>query len=65
MKYDQFISAEVWWEAVRTLDRAAEYLQDDAGARDIQWTDELNQAVILLRKHADNLRARCVKLEGK
>lgn len=58
------ISAEVWWAAVGTLDRAVEYLQDDAGKRDIYWTDELQAACDLLRKHADKLRTRCCKLEG-
>lgn len=61
---EQF-SAEVWWQAVGTLDRAAEYLAEDAGRRDIYWTEELNEATKLLQDKADKLRTKCVKLEAK
>lgn len=63
MRHEQFASAEVWWAAVGTLDRAAEYLATDAGERDIYWTADLDEAVKIIQHHADKLRTRCVKLE--
>lgn len=58
-------SAEVWWQAVRTLENAAAYLQEDAGMRDISWTDDLQQSCDLLSKHAQKLRIKAIKLEGR
>lgn len=60
---EEIKSAEIWWQAVGTLDRAAEYLLYDAGDRDVYWNADLNEATKLLQKHANKLRIRCVKLE--
>lgn len=49
------------WEATAKLDSAAEYLLDDAGKRDVFWSEELNEATKLLQNCANKLRREAVK----
>lgn len=53
------------WQATQTLDHAVEYLQNDAGERDIYWSVELNEACQLLQHKADKLRVRAIKAGNK
>lgn len=53
------------WNAVKMLDDAVTYLQDDAGTRDIFWTQELQDACNLLNDRRNKVCKKVLKLQGR